>query len=72
MTGTDKYRWDLAELAPESDADFTAKLAETVEAAVEFGRTYRGRIASLGPEALLAALLLWEWGGTPAPAKQEQ
>jgi len=60
MEKCDPTRWDLSELAPASEADFTNKLNKTVEAAGEFGRTYRGRIASLGPEGLLAALVAYE------------
>ena len=60
MASTENTRWDLSELAPASNADFTVKLAETVKAAVEFGRTYRGRISSLDPDALLRAIVEYE------------
>ena len=53
-------RWNLSELAPASDADFTLQLDTAVKAAAAFGRTYRGRIASLGPDDLRAAIIEYE------------
>ena len=60
MESINTTRWNLSELAPASDSDFTMQLAETVKAAVEFGRTYRGRISSLDPDALLRAIVEYE------------
>jgi len=60
MNTTDENRWDLSSLAPESDEHFTLQLAEAVDAALAFGRKYRGEIDSLDPQALLAAILEYE------------
>ena len=53
-------RWDLAELAPESAADFTLKLNQAVNAAITFGHKYRGKIAALSPEETHCAILEYE------------
>jgi len=58
--GTDNTRWDLTELAPESEAAFTRTLNETVMAAQAFGLKYRGRILSLDSAALHAAIVEYE------------
>jgi len=60
MAKTDATRWNLAELAPESEADFTGKLNETAATAKIFGRKYRGRIASLTADELHTALVEYE------------
>jgi oligoendopeptidase F len=60
MDITDKTRWDLSELAPESDEEFTLKLHKAVEAAVAFGHKYRGKVSTLEPVALLSAILEYE------------
>jgi len=60
MTTTDSTRWNLAELAPESETDFTRKLNETVNAAKTFGLKYRGRISSLAADELHTAIVAYE------------
>ncbi len=60
MSKIDNTRWDLSELAPKSEADFTNKLNEAVNAAKEFGREYRGRISSLSPDELHTAIVAYE------------
>lgn len=60
MKTTDETRWDLSPLAPESDEHFTLQLAEAVDAALAFGLKYRGEIASLDPQALMAAIVEYE------------
>ncbi len=53
-------RWDLSPVAPASAEDFTAQLDRAVASAVVFAEKYRGRIAALQPEELLAALISYE------------
>jgi len=60
MSGMDNTRWDLSELAPESEADFTNMLNKTINEAKEFGHKYRGRISSLAPDELHTAIVAYE------------
>mgnify|MGYP001348843621 FL=1 len=60
MSRIDNTKWDLSELAPESETDFTNKLNETVNAAKEFGLKYRGRISSLSADELHTAIVEYE------------
>lgn len=53
-------RWDLSELAPESDEIFTLRLNKATQDAVAFGLKYRGKIATLDPEELHAAIVEYE------------
>jgi oligoendopeptidase F len=60
MEKSAENRWDLAALAPASAEDFTNRLDAAITAAVAFGERYRGRIAGLDPDGLLAALMDYE------------
>ncbi len=52
--------WNLDPISPGSVEGFTQELREAVEAAVDFGATYRGKVADLDAGTLLLALKRYE------------
>lgn len=57
---SDHIRWDLSELAPNSEQEFMARLKDSLTVANNFGEKYRGRISTLGPVELASALSEYE------------
>jgi len=54
------FRWDMTPLAAANAEDFRRQLDQSVATAVAFGNQYRGKVSTLEPDALIAALKAYE------------
>lgn len=60
MSSGDDKRWNLSELAPESEDDYCKRLDAALAEAKSFAQRYRGKVSSLAPKELLEAIVDYE------------